>query len=68
MEMNKSRERLEQVGEALRAKISEKSSAVLAVQERIRLRVLEAAQSSELDRFVDYVSPPPKMLRPSLEG
>ena len=65
MEMNQGKERLEQVGEALLAKISEKKDAVNAIQERIRQRVLEAAQSSELDRFVDYVSPPPQMLYPS---
>ena len=64
MEMNQSKERLEQAGEALLAKLSEKSSAVCAIQERIRMKVLEAARSSELDRFVDYASPPPNMLRP----
>ena len=64
MEMNQSKERLEQAGEALLAKLSEKSSAVCAIQERIRMKVLEAARSSEQDRFVDYASPPPNMLRP----
>ncbi|MAW78416.1 MAG: hypothetical protein CMJ95_13695 [Planctomycetes bacterium] len=64
MEMNQSKERLEQAGEALLAKISEKSGAVTAIQERIRQKVLEAARSSELDRFVDYASPPPSMLPP----
>ena len=64
MDMNQSKERLEQAGEALLAKLSEKSSAVSAIQERIRSKVLEAARSSELDRFVDYASPPPNMLRP----
>lgn len=64
MEMNQNKERLEQAGEALLAKLSEKSNAVCAMQEQIRQKVLKAAKSSELDRFVDYVSPPPNMLRP----
>ncbi|MGE4619882.1 MAG: hypothetical protein AAEJ04_08770 [Planctomycetota bacterium] len=64
MEMNQSKERLEQAGEVLLAKLSEKSTAMNEIQERIRQKVLAAAQSSELDRFVDYISPPPNMLRP----
>ncbi len=64
MEMNQNKERLEQAGEALLAKLSEKSTAMNEIQERIRQKVLAAAQSSELDRFVDYISPPPNMLRP----
>ncbi len=64
MEMNQNKERLEQAGEALLAKLSEKSTAMNEIQERIRQKVLATAQSSELDRFVDYISPPPNMLRP----
>ena len=58
-------EKFTQVGEAIASHLPEHLKSAAAVQERIRQRILAAAQSSQLDRFVDHISPPPQMLLPS---
>ncbi|MBT5738263.1 MAG: hypothetical protein HN891_01460 [Planctomycetes bacterium] len=56
-------QKLSQVGESLSARIQEPLKSAAAMRETIRQKVLEAAKSSQLDRFVDYISPPPQMLK-----
>ncbi|MDE0958972.1 MAG: hypothetical protein OSB12_10105 [Planctomycetota bacterium] len=56
-------QKISQVGENLSARIQEPLKSAAAMRETIRQKVLEAAKSSQLDRFVDYISPPPQMLK-----
>ena len=56
-------QKISQVGENFSARIQEPLKSAAAMRETIRQKVLEAAKSSQLDRFVDYISPPPQMLK-----
>ncbi|MDE0960387.1 MAG: hypothetical protein OSB09_06370 [Planctomycetota bacterium] len=61
--INEIPEKLSKVGDAISAKISKPLKSAAALRETIRQQVLKAARSSQLDQFVDYISPPPEMLR-----
>jgi hypothetical protein len=56
-------QKISQVGESLSARIQKPLKSAAVMRETIRQKVLEAAKSSQLDRFVDYISPPPQMLK-----
>ena len=66
--INEIPEKFTQVGETIASHLPEHLKSAAAIQERIRQRVLAAARLSQLDRFVDHISPPPQMLLPSYSG